>query len=268
MPRCGKNISLNRQLLLGAFALALVSPAEVSAHDSGKKLQADPFAFNAKVNQCDPVNYPLYPRGANIVTSAWLGGMGLPDDGSLNSQNPFPAGAGPNPKDPHTGLLLNKNGPTWECASAGATIKGWKSGNTISELGFDYRNGGHCGAGAPRFNITSVTGASYFAACYYGAASLAPQDPEWARIVFNLTSGVVHISTANPLALPFVFGPTGTQVKSISIVDDEGTDFAGPLPTDTEGVGLAVIDNFNIGGAFITSGQGIEPESDDDDHHH
>ncbi len=260
MTRSGPNTSLNRYVLLGAFAFALCSPAAVLAHDSGKKLKADPFVFNAKVNQCDPDNYPLYPRGANIVTSAWLGGMGLPDDGSLNSQNPFPAGAGPSPEDRHTGLLLNKNGPIWECASAGARIKGWKSGNTISELGYDYRNGGHCGAGAPRFNITSTDGGFYFAGCSAGTATPAPQDPEWTRIVLNTTAQVFAVS-----GLPFVFGPTGTHVKSISIIYDEGTDTAN---NDTEGVGLAVLDNINIGGKLIMSGRGIEPESDGNGHHH
>ena len=93
MTRCGVNSPLNRYVLAGAFVFTLCSPAAVWAHDSGKKLKADPFVFLAKANDPNQCGNP-YPRGANIVTSAWLGGMGLPDDGTLNSQNPFPAGAG------------------------------------------------------------------------------------------------------------------------------------------------------------------------------
>jgi len=50
------------------------------------------------------------------------------------------------------GLLLAKTGPTNNNASAGATINGVR-GDVLTEVGFDIRNGTHCGAGAPRFNI-------------------------------------------------------------------------------------------------------------------
>src|SRR5207249_4985877 len=66
----------------------------------------------------------------------------------------------PNKRDPHLGLLLNKNGATPICSSAGAEITGVK-GKTVTStfhVGLDYRNGGHCGAGAPRFNIDTDMG--------------------------------------------------------------------------------------------------------------
>jgi len=56
---------------------------------------------------------PGYPPGSNIVTSAWLRGMGLPDNGQTNTTvlDPgSPTGAASR-RDPHSGLLLNKNGP-------------------------------------------------------------------------------------------------------------------------------------------------------------
>ena len=56
----------------------------------------------------------------------------------------------------------------------------------------------------------------------------------------------------------FVFGPNGTQVKSISIIFDEGTN--APSTQDPNGVGLAVIDNIKINGRVITTGIGIEPK--------
>ena len=45
-----------------------------------------------------------YPAGRKIVTSQWLNGMGLPDNGTAH-----PAVAS---KDIHSGLLLSKHGPT------------------------------------------------------------------------------------------------------------------------------------------------------------
>jgi hypothetical protein len=213
--------------------------------NNDRRLRAEPWVFVGTSAQCGG------PAGSNIVTSGWLAGMGLPDDGtSANSPNPATR------QDPHTGLLLNKNGPTPDCSSSGATIKGFRSGSTISELGFDYRTGGHCGAGAPRFNITSTAGNSYFAGCARGAQSPAPQDPaQWVRVRFSATLGTIDPAGSGP---PFVFGTT--QVRSIDIVFDEGTDT--PSPSDPTGVGLAVIDNIDIGGTLITRGRGIVPRTD------
>jgi hypothetical protein len=175
--------------------------------------------------------------------------MGLPDDGTTLSTAPAAA------FDPHVALLLNKNGPTPNCSASGATIEGLpKGGTTISELGFDYRIGGHCGAGAPRFNITTTTGVFYFAGCGRGQESAAPQDPaEWTRVRF--AAGVGNVDPADPASPPFVFGVT--RVKSIDIAYDEGTDTSSP--SDPTGVGLAVLDNIDISGKLITRGQGMVP---------
>src|SRR3989442_15262035 len=79
--------------------------------------------------------------------------MGLPDNGGDTAFNGVPDTA----KDPHRGLLLSKNGPSPDCSSAGARITGVRgiSVDATFTLGFDYRNGGHCGAGAPRFNVVA-----------------------------------------------------------------------------------------------------------------
>src|SRR3954469_15346155 len=55
-------------------------------HDrDNNKLKARPFVFVGKAGDCGPA------PGSNIVTSAWLGGMGLPDNGGANSPNPATA---------------------------------------------------------------------------------------------------------------------------------------------------------------------------------
>lgn len=234
-------------------AVLLGSPVPVLADDDDDnrgRLRAVPFVFVGTAEQCGVA-------GSNIVTSAWLGGMGLPDNGGPNTADANSA----TKRDPHLGLLVSKNGPTPDCSSSGAVIKGFRRGGTITELGFDFRKGGHCGAGAPRFNLTSEDGFTYFAGCSSGVHTGAPQDPEqWERVRF----GDANVFPASPAAPPFVFGVT--RVDSIAILYDEGTDTAN---NDTDGVGLAVLDNIDINGRLITRGRGIEPEpkqGERDDH--
>ena len=145
-------------------------------------------------------------------------------------------------------MLLSKNGPTPDCSSAGATITGFgnltvPAAPAVLELGFDIRNGTHCGAGAPRFNIVTNDNVTHFAGCADGTLTPAPQDPlQWTRVRFTTSAQVFAPLTP------------GMKIKSISIVYDEGTDTAGV--TDPNGVGLAVIDNIDVAGKVITSGPG------------
>lgn len=216
--------------------------ADHEQNNQRNRYRAVPFAFVGTAAQCGG------PAGSNIVTSAWLPGMGLPDDGASATD------AASARTDARYGLLLSKNGLTSNCSSAGARITGVE-GITLTELGFDYRKGGHCGAGAPRFNVTSTAGFTYFFGCIYGVHTPAPQDPQWERVRFSAVDAA-PAGASNP---PFVFG-TGagaTRVRSISIVLDEGTDIVSP--EDPQGVGLAVLDNIDISGTLITRGRGIEP---------
>jgi hypothetical protein len=243
-------------VLLTVAALIGLFPGSAIADDDNRP-QAVPFTFVGEAGDCGPA------AGSRIVTAAWLGGMGLPDNGGPNATTP---------NDRHSGLLLNKNGPTADCSSSGARITGVR-GMTVtatSTLGFDYRLGGHCGAGAPRFNVTArpTSGPDTFhfvGGCANAVSTPAPQDPtEWARVRFLLT---------NP-AQAFPPVPVGSRIVSISILYDEGTD--NPAGTsDPVGVGLAVIDNIFIDGRTITrgsndrggdgDGDGDNDDDDDDD---
>jgi hypothetical protein len=202
--------------------IALASPAFADGNKN-KGFTVTPFTFVGSATDCAPS-----PAGSNIVTSAWLTGLGLPDDGSSNTT--------PTNLDPHNGLLLSKNGLTSDCSAAGATITKVK-GITLTELGFDVRNGSHCSGGAPRFNVVDSSNVLHFAgSCTNGVVTPAPQDPTaWSRARFA----------------PAGFFPAlapGTTIKSISIIFDEGTDTAGGMP------GLAVIDNIDINGVLVPAG--------------
>lgn len=239
-------------VLVGAFPGSAVA-------DHGERLNAVPFEFVGTAAQCGGA------AGSRIVTAAWLGGMGLPDSGgdaALNSPNPATR------NDPHSGLLLSKNGPTADCSSSGARIKGVEGMTTTatSALGFDYRVGGHCGAGAGRYNVTvrnSLTGTETFhfvgGCANDNEATTAPQDPlQWNRVRFEFSDP----------GESFPVIPAGSRIVSISILYDEGTDTVLP-PNNMGGVGLTVIDNIFIDGRVIRSGSndrhGDRDRDDDDD---
>jgi len=243
----GSPVSRKRSLavvasLMGtaSIVVGLIGPARVLADDDG--LGAVPFEFVGKAGDCAPG----YPAGSRIVTARWLRGMGLPDNGGPNS-NPSDPTDNPNKTSPHFGLLLSKNGPSPDCSSSGARIKGVKGmvvGSSF-ELGFDYRNGTHCGAGAPRFNVMATDGFHFVGGCANGTPTAAPQDPlEWTRVRFDTSNSAQSFP---PIA-------AGSVIQSISILYDEGTD-ATSSPDDPNGVGLSVLDDIDINGALITSGR-------------
>lgn len=223
--------------LLAVSVTPLTNPVKANDDRNRRDIAVVPSTFVGTAAQCGGT------AGSRIVTAAWLTGFGLPDNGGLNG---VPSTA----NDPHMGLLLSKNGPTTDCSAAQADVTGVE-GMTLTELGFDYRNGGHCGAGAPRFNIYAADGSYYFAGCASGAQSPAPQDlKEWTRVRFSATAGTVYPADSSFPA--FVFGPNGTRITGLEIVFDEGTDTQSSQ--DPNGVGLASLDNIDVNGTLVTSG--------------
>jgi hypothetical protein len=219
------------RVALCAFALSGIVASEASA----QTYRAVPANFVGTATQCSPS-----PAGSRIVTSRWDTGEGLPDTGG-----PHPAG-----NNAHQGMLLQKNGPTTDCSAATATITVGGSAVlslTIDTLGFDFRNGTSCGAGAPRFNVYSGS-TTYFFGCASGTKTAAPQDPaQWTRVTFN-AAGAPY-----PGADTFVFGVT--PVDGIDIIFDEGTDTALP-PDAAGGPGLVTLDNIRINNTFIRRAAG------------
>ena len=190
-----------RWVALSAVVAALVS---ISSFGFATVFQVQPGVFD--------------PDGTGIVTAQWIGRQGLPDDVGKANQ----------------ALFLQKDGPTSANASAFAVIGGVE-GLTITELGFDYKNDGHCGAGAPRFNVTLPDGRYFFFGCIYGKPQ-APPASGWTRIRWNDSEGTVFP------AGNYEWPRFGVVVQSIAIVFDEGTDVGG---------GSVLLDNINITGSLI-----------------
>jgi hypothetical protein len=167
-----------------------------------KHFTASPFEFD--------------PTHSGIVVGDWVRHLGLPDSQS----------------DQRFGLLLSKNGTTLTNASAGVVFHGVK-GIHVTQLGYDLRMGGHCGAGAPRFNLVTTDGITHFFGCHSGTKTAVA--PGWQRVRFSPT----NVAQAFPVITP------GETVESIAIVFDEGTN------TDPDFSGMVVLDNLDINGALI-----------------
>jgi hypothetical protein len=226
-----------------AVLVGVVASAEAAA-------TARPFVFIGKADNPNHCGDP-YPAGAKIVSAGWLKGLGLPDNGGSN-ENPSDPPDLPNKNDIHYGLLLSKNGPTSVCSSAGADIVGLQDiqVQASTQLGFDYRNGSHCGGGAPRFNVSWVDslgnpGFSFVGNCSLATATPSPQDSQWTQLRWNVVLD----------SFPTI--PLDATITEISIVFDEGT--SSPPPAgNAPSIGLAVIDNIYLDGVIIRKGTGVK----------
>jgi hypothetical protein len=186
-----------------------ISSLVVAASLAASAAFADP-GYQAKPGTIDPDR-------TGIVTAQWINNIGLPDSGGSNF-----------------GLSLAKNGATTTNAAAGAAITG-VDGITLTELGFDYKIGGHCSGGAPRFNVQASDGFHFVGGCGNGTISSGPAAG-WGRVRFN---------PQNPSQTFPVMAPNAT-ILTITLIFDEGNDntLAGP--------GNAIVDNIDVNGVLIT----------------
>ena len=195
--------------------------------NSAPAFKADPFEFD--------------PDDTNIIVADWVDHLGLNDAKG----------------DKRQGLLLSKNGETPAFAAAGAEIERVE-GITLVNLGFDVRTGGHCGAGAPRFNVVVEIGgtdALFFFGCSSGAKGNVPgvsPSAGWKRVRF---------SNANAFPADGVTpwpGFGNAVVQEMAIIFDEGTD------TGPDFSGMVVLDNILVNHRYITRENGALAGSDDE----
>ena len=234
---------------IGVIALALPSAyADDDNNNNVHTFQVVPFTF-------DPAN-------TNLVGAGWFDGAGCPTKAqiaaypSTHATGTYTDPACPtgDPKDKNVqGLILVKTGPTINNASAGANLNGVKN-VVLTELGYDIRNGSHCDADSPRFNITTTTGKFYFLACNSPAPTTIIVGNGWMRRRWGAgTPGTVMGYLNGAVLLPIT-----DPIKSISILTDEGDDVAPKT-------GLAILDNIDVNGVLVGQGpKGSENNSDDE----
>jgi hypothetical protein len=120
------------------------------------------------------------------------------------------------------GFLMHKLCSTDTNAAAFGVISGAKGQflNTPGALGFDYKkqNGGflaHCGAGAPRFNVSMTDGFHFIGGCNNGTKTdPSPRGTGWVQVRFDPQDPNQAFPTVAPSA----------TISSISLVFDEGSD--------------------------------------------
>jgi hypothetical protein len=173
------------------------------------------------------------------VQAAWLTGLGLPDNRMHNFALDDLQRDTPNKTDKRYGLLLVKNGSTFDCSSVGVTFGSFEPFvvDEFTEMGYDFLNGSHCGALVPRFEIAWVNG-SESGVSVLGRSSatlgVAPQDPDhWTR-----TRSTVLLKSLPPI-------PDGATMTRVVLVFDAGTNGAQVDPPGS-GSGLAILDNLHL----------------------
>jgi len=207
----------------GVFGLVAAGAIGISAAPPPFSLQ--PFEFVGTAAQCGGT------AGTDTVTAKWDNTTG----------NPSPS------------ILLQKLGATSNCAAAGVDIITPLEGGPVSgitELNFDYKNGEHCGAGAPRFNIQSGSKVAFLGCA--GGTQTPTSEPNWTHVEFTPAQIAAALATATILS-------TDT-LDDLYIIFDEGTD----TPTGgTIGVaGTVHIDNISVNGASV--GSPTSPQSRED----
>jgi hypothetical protein len=103
-------------------------------------------------------------------TTQWEKGEGLPGDKSQQ------------------GLLMQKNDPSVDNSGSQAVITG-ADGVTLTELGFDVRKDGVCGA-TPYFRVTTPQGVVHEFQCSSGTVFDIPGANDWKRVRFSAAAGL------------------------------------------------------------------------------
>ncbi|MGH3102824.1 MAG: hypothetical protein ACRDN6_01845 [Gaiellaceae bacterium] len=202
-------------------------------------------AASARLSQVVPFRFD--PYGSNLVESSWINHIGCPTGATVyafdGTPSPYTDAGCPTrgATDRNVqGLLLAKTGPTTNFASAGAELKG-VAGEDLVDLGYDIRKfggfaspfGSHCGAGAPRFNVTTNFG-THFIGCASPPPLQVAAGPGWTRLRWTPAQAFPPI-------------PPGADVQQILIIFDEGQDASG----GPDQFGLAVLDNIAVNGTIV-----------------
>ena len=177
--------------------------------------------------------YVLESSWSGGLAAMWVENLGVPTSGGETTGN--------------LGLLLSKTSAAANESVAGAFIK--HAQGSLTELGFDYRDGGQCTATSPRFVVVTTDSVTHtVGGCSKGTAMPAPAMG-WHRVRFNLADA----TQTSPAITP------GEQVSTLTLVLDEG-----PQSGAAAAGGLVVIDNIDVNGAFaekVSSGPsgGFQP---------
>jgi hypothetical protein len=162
--------------------------------------------------------YTYDPTYSGTVAALWVDHLGVPTANHSTTGDP--------------GLVLSKNASPNATAVttgsyAGAYIR--NVSGSLTELGYDYREGGQCTATSPHFVLVVPSG-THTLGCSTGTSTAGPVKG-WIRVRFDLAKlGLLPGDTVTSLKLVLDYGP------------ESGATAAG---------GMVVIDNIDVNGKFV-----------------
>jgi hypothetical protein len=163
--------------------------------------------------------YAFDPAGSNTVAASWIDGTGAATGNASTTTDIL-----------NQGLLLSKTSSASNQAQAGAVIRGVE-GTSVTQLGFDLRQGSQCTAKSPRFVVVTSDDVVHKAGCATATPQTSPAQG-WQRL---------RIDPANAAQMVPAISP-GSKVKSMHLVVDDGPE---------TGSSVVVIDNINVNGKLI-----------------
>jgi hypothetical protein len=161
--------------------------------------------------------YTYDPNSSGTVAAFWVDHLGVPTTNYSSTGDP--------------GLVLSKNASpnatTPTGSYTGAYIR--NVSGSLTELGYDYREGGQCTATSPHF-VLVVSSGTHTLGCSTGTSTAGPVKG-WIRVRFDLAKlGLLPGDTVMSLKLVLDYGP------------ESGATAAG---------GMVVIDNIDVNGKFV-----------------
>jgi hypothetical protein len=204
---------MKRQIALGTFVLGVFASASVWAGE-----------------------FVLHPNGFGPESyAAWKAKQGIPDDPEEEGRADM-------------ALYFQKQVSTSTNAAGIAVITGFLKAQppipvaSLTGLSWEHRDDGHCGAGAPRWDIF-VTGASgrrytLFLGCAAAVHSPGSEPAHWIRDSYPVND-IVPLGAANAGLTASLADIQAGTIRGLQIVFDEGTDSSPPA-------GFVFLDNITV----------------------
>jgi len=174
-------------------------------NNSGDRIRAWPYAY--------------HPASTNTVAATWMDSTGVASSSTTSTTDTR-----------NQGLLLSKTSHASNRAQAGVVLRDVE-GTSVTELGYDIRNGSQCTATSPRFVVVTSDDVVHKIGCASATTQPAPSTG-WKRLRFD---------PSNPSqTVPAIAG--GSKVKTMHLVLDGGPE---------NGSSIVVLDNIDINGKLI-----------------
>lgn len=142
-------------------------------------------------------------------------------------------------------LHLEKTGPADPDRNNGAAaVIDGVDGLTLTELGFDVRDGAHCAADVPRYEVETDNGTEYYFGCASASSVRTPLAGWGTRVRFTDLDAKQQCPQAACIPVPFVFGTAKARYIVVRFV----------LPVAA--VGATHLDNLDVNGTLIGTRNG------------